>query len=554
MKHYGDITKLSGYELPVVDVITGGSPCQDLSVAGKRKGLKHSELGDEETTRSGLFMDQMRIVREMRERDRANGRTGVLVRPRFMVWENVDGCRTSPGGEHRGEDYAAVIEEIIRVAEPDADIHVRVPDGGWPNAGCYYAEDGAWSLAWRLVDAQYFGTPQRRVRVALLADFGGLAAPEILFDPQLERATEAGEPIEAVADTASGGCEVSAQSTRMQRDTQPGEPPREGTSARTEGGFGSAGKCLNGWDIQSKHIQPTDGIAESLYAGECRYGGGESYLLDVQDSTSYTLKIRGGVDIDSAGKRAGKGPLVQTELSGTLGVSQDQTLIQTGVNEEERDSCVMSAGFSFGQSAKARSLGYEIEKSPTIRGGEGGNQKPVVLAVDCRNGTEDPEINGTLQAKSNGGYNYNSNNVVRETATPYGICSFESNAFKSSNPHSAIYEADTSRTLDNNGGNPSCNQGGIAIVEKTACYPIEGNGARPSHFGKGYGNDGDPSFTLNHVEQHGVATYDARGNGDGNIACTLTGDHQDRVTDYTALVLENDSTGKQSEPCDSQGN
>ena len=411
-----------------------------------------------------------------------------------MVWENVEGAKTSPGGEHRGEDFAAVIEEIIRVAEPDADIHVCVPDGGWPNAGCYYAEDGAWSLAWRLVDAQYFGTPQRRVRVALLADFGGLAAPEILFDPQLERATEAGEPIEAVTDTHACGQKISAQSEGMQGYFEPGEPPGERTSARTEGGFGSA---------------------------------------------SYTLKIRGGVDIDSAGKRAGKGPLVQTEMSGTLDASYYKGC---GERQGVEREVVMSAGFSFGQSAKARSLGYEVEKAPTIRGGEGGNQKPVVLAVDCRNGTEDPDINGTLQAKSNGGWNYNSNNVVRETATPYGICSYESNAFKSSNPHSAIYKAETSRTLDNNGGNPSCNQGGIAVVEK--CWPIEGNGARPSHFGSGYGQDGDPSFTLNHVEQHGVATYDARGNGDGEVCCTLTGDHQDRVTDYTALVLENDPARK----------
>jgi hypothetical protein len=131
---------------------------------------------------------------------------------------------------------------------------------------------------------------------------------------------------------------------------------------------------------------------------------------------------------------------------------------------------------------------------------------------------------------------------VREDVTAYGICSYESNAFKSPNPHSAIYEADTSRTLYNNGGNPSCNQGGIAVVEK--CFPIEGNGSRPSHFGSGYGQDGDPSFTLNHVEQHGVATYDARGNGDGDVCCTLTGDHQDRVTDYTALVVENDPAGE----------
>ena len=188
-----------------------------------------------------------------------------------------------------------------------------------------------------------------------------------------------------------------------------------------------------------------------------------------------------------------------------------------------------------------------MEKSPTLRGGEGGNQKPVVLAftqnqrdeirdlndvsgslpaetgthqqtyiaaaVDCRNGTEDPNVNGTLQAKSNGGFSYNCNNVVRTEATPYGISAYDSNAMKSPNPHSGVYKAGTSRTLDNNGGNPACNQGGIAVVEK--CYPLEGNGARPSHFGSGYGQDGDPSFTLNHVEQHAVATYDARGNWDG---------------------------------------
>ena len=234
----------------------------------------------------------------------------------------------------------------------------------------------------------------------------------------------------------------------------------------------------------------------------------------------------------------------------------------------------MTAGFSFGQSAKARTLGYEMEKSPTLRGGEGGNQKPVVLAftqnqrdeirdlndvsgslpaetgthqqtyiaaaVDCRNGTEDPNVNGTLQAKSNGGFSYNCNNVVRTEATPYGISAYDSNAMKSPNPHSGVYKAGTSRTLDNNGGNPACNQGGIAVVEK--CYPLEGNGARPSHFGSGYGQDGDPSFTLNHVEQHAVATYDARGNGDGGTVCTLTGDHQDRVTDYTALVVEQHDT------------
>ena len=170
MIHLGDITKLNGAEIPVVDCITGGSPCQDLSVAGKRAGLKGE--------RSGLFMEQVRIVREMRERDRARGRTGYMVRPRYMVWENVPGAFSSA----KGEDFAAVVEEILKVCEPGASVSVRVPDRGWPKSGCYYADDGSWSIAWRVHDAQFWGVPQRRKRIALVADFGGLSAPEVLFE------------------------------------------------------------------------------------------------------------------------------------------------------------------------------------------------------------------------------------------------------------------------------------------------------------------------------------------------------------------------------------
>ena len=166
MKHYGDITKLNGAELPVVDVITGGSPCQDLSVAGKRAGL----AGE----RSGLFMDQIRIIKEMRERDRRTGRSGFLVRPRYMVWENVPGAFSSNGGE----DFRAVIEETARVADPNADIP-GPPGGKWPPCGAVVAD--GWSLAWRVHDAQFWGVPQRRKRLALVADFGGQSAPEILF-------------------------------------------------------------------------------------------------------------------------------------------------------------------------------------------------------------------------------------------------------------------------------------------------------------------------------------------------------------------------------------
>ena len=196
MKHFGDITKLSGYDLPIVDVITGGSPCQDLSVAGKRAGL--------DGERSGLFMEQIRIVREMRERDRTeNGRTGYLIRPRFMVWENVPGAFSS----NKGADFQAVLTEIIRIAEPNAPV-VPMPDKGkWSKSGCLYDSVGGWSVAWRVHDAQFWGVPQRRKRIALVADFGGLSAPEILFERKgMRRAPQQGsEAWETTSgDTADG--------------------------------------------------------------------------------------------------------------------------------------------------------------------------------------------------------------------------------------------------------------------------------------------------------------------------------------------------------------
>ena len=167
MLHLGDITKIDGHTAPVVDVIVGGSPCQDLSIAGKRAGL----AGE----RSGLFMEQIRIVKEMRATDaRVRNGTDEPIRPRYMVWENVPGAFSSNGGK----DFAAVIEETIRVIEPEAP-PVSVPAHGWPTAGCLMGK--YWSVAWRVLDAQFWGVPQRRRRIALVADFGGFTAPEILF-------------------------------------------------------------------------------------------------------------------------------------------------------------------------------------------------------------------------------------------------------------------------------------------------------------------------------------------------------------------------------------
>ena len=166
MINLGDITKISGYNAPAVDVVIGGSPCQDLSIAGKRAGL----AGE----RSGLYMEQIRIIKEMREHDQSNGRATEFIRPRYMVWENVPGAFSS----NHGKDFAAVLEEAVRVIEPEAP-HVPVPEKGWPTSGCLMGD--RWSVAWRVLDAQFWGVPQRRRRIALVADFGGHTAPEILF-------------------------------------------------------------------------------------------------------------------------------------------------------------------------------------------------------------------------------------------------------------------------------------------------------------------------------------------------------------------------------------
>lgn len=198
MLHLGDITKIHGGEAPVVDVVIGGSPCQDLSIAGKRAGLAGA--------RSGLYMEQIRIIKEMRARDMASGRTGEFVRPRYMVWENVPGAFSSNGGK----DFAAVLEEAIRVAEPEAP-DIEVSEKGWNTWGGYHDEvGGRWSVAWRVLDAQHWGVPQRRRRIALVADFGGDTAWEILFNRQSvsRHPAESGAPGEdpsAGAESGAGG-------------------------------------------------------------------------------------------------------------------------------------------------------------------------------------------------------------------------------------------------------------------------------------------------------------------------------------------------------------
>lgn len=340
MKNFGDITKIRGSEVPIVDIVTGGSPCQDLSVAGTRKGLQHSDLGDEETTRSGLFMEQIRVVKEMRnECFRQLQLRGAdvdfrLLKPRFLVWENVPGALSSPGKESKGKDFQAVLTEIVRIVRQNAP-DVPLPNGGrWSKSGCLMGigDNGQpFSIAWRVHDAQFWGVPQRRKRISLVADFGELSAPEILFERK----------------SVSGDFEQSEQKGQGTSDTV-------GT-----------------------------GVEES--------------------STAYTLKIRGGREIDSLGHRAGKGALVQKEKSGTLGVSQDQTLIQTG-------SCIGFDAYnqsSTGEVSKSlNSISTDSDHVPLVFKNEE-NVSCYRKTAHPRNpeegqGWEETEVNDTLNIFDNG--------------------------------------------------------------------------------------------------------------------------------------------------------
>ena len=239
MIHYGDIQKLSGADLPIVDIITGGSPCQDLSVAGKRAGL----AGE----RSGLFYDQVRIVKEMREHDRQqlHSRGSDVnrgLRPRYMVFENVPGALSS--GKPKGADFQIVLTEIVKIVKADADDVPLPKDGRWPKVGILYGvgDDGQpFSVAWRLHDAQHWGVPQRRKRLALLADFNGLTAGEILLDPQYRREAEDTES-DSSERNPRVGCrpEVQPQSESLQGNLGESGQEGEGVTADSERGTGES--------------------------------------------------------------------------------------------------------------------------------------------------------------------------------------------------------------------------------------------------------------------------------------------------------------------------
>lgn len=422
LKHLGDISTVNGADIEPVDIITFGSPCTDMSVAGKRAGLDGQQ--------SCLFYQAIRIVKEMR--CKTNGRY-----PRFIVWENVPGAFSS----NKGEDFRAVLEAVcdlkgegVSVPEP--------PKGKWANAGCIVAD--GFSLAWRVLDAQYWGVPQRRKRIYLVADFTGGSAGKILFESE-------------------GVSGYSAAGFRAWQGAAGGAADRVGTSGCV---------CLND------------------------QGGSR---MDVTEEKTSTLRA-----------------------------------------EAHHPPCVLeSAGFCTEHSAKARGIGYEEETAPTLRAGTvpaavalenhpadsrvklsednkvqtltsrmgtGGGNIPLIMDADTpktlkiRSGCEGGGKGALIQDDKSATLSCNNDQTVF-VPRAYGICSKDSNAMKSENPHSGFYEADTSRTLDRSGGNPSCNQGGIAVVA------VQGSmiGRKDENGPQGSGVNEDVSFTLNATDHHAVA-------------------------------------------------
>lgn len=381
MKHYGDVSAQNGANLPPVDIITFGSPCQDVSVAGKRSGL--------DGERSSLFYQAVRIVKEMR--CKTNGKY-----PRFVVWENVQGAFSS----NKGEDFRAVLSSLCKIKREDYAVP-ELPNGKWDNAGCIMAED--FSLAWRLFDAQYWGVPQRRKRIYLVADLDGGSAGKILFESE----------------------GVSGYTSQGFRSWQ-------GTAGSAEESVGASSLCLN--DQGGQRMDVTEDFTATLRAAS-------NHPPLVFENHSQDTRYKGPLDV------------AQT-VSSTYGM--------------------------------------------------GGNNQPFVLetpkTLKIRSGCEGGGKGALIQENKSATLSCNNDQTVFVPKC-YGICSKDSNSMKSDNPHSGFYEAETSRCLDANGGNPSCNQGGMAVVavQGSMIGRAEKNGPQGSGIGE------DVSFTLNTADRHAVA-------------------------------------------------
>ena len=426
VKHLGDISTVDGSKIEPVDIITFGSPCTDMSVAGKRAGLDGRQ--------SCLFYQAIRIVKEMR--CATDGKY-----PRFIVWENVPGAFSS----NKGEDFKAVLEAVCSVKGEGVSVP-GPPKGKWANAGNIVGD--GFSLAWRVLDAQFWGIPQRRKRIYLVTDFAGGSAGKILFESEGVSGYSA-EGFRAWQGAAGGAAEGAGTAGGVCLNDQGGQrmdvtddvtctlraeahhPPcvLESAGFCTEHsakarGIGyeeetsptlRAGTVPAAVALYENHSQDTryTGPLETAPTVNATYGmGGNNQPFVVEPDTPKTLKIRSGCE------GGGKGPIIQDDKSATLSCNNDQTVF---------------VPFSKGYRAHYKG------DAPTWKDGKVANTLNTFDVGESR-----------------------CNELVVQA---YGICSRDSNAMKSDNPHSGFYEAETSRTLDANGGNPGCNQGGIAVVE-----------------------------------------------------------------------------------------
>lgn len=463
MKHYGDISAMDGGRIEPVDIITFGSPCTDMSVAGKRAGLDGQQ--------SVLFYQAIRIIKEMR--CATNGRY-----PRYICWENVPGAFSS----NKGEDFKAVLDAVIGVVEPGAE--VPMPEKNrWPYADIYMG--GGWSVAYRTLDAQHWGVPQRRKRIYLVADFAGQSAGQILFESEgvsgysaegfrsWQRAAGGAAPCAGAAggvclnDQGGAYMDVSDEVAATLRAENHGHPPcvldaagfctEHSAQSRSIGYEEEKSPTLRAGVVPAavyeNHSQDTryTGPLDVAPTVSSTYGtGGNNQPFVVGEDCPKTLKIRSGCE------GGGKGALIQEDKSATLSCNNDQTLF-----------------VPFCKGARPHSK----EEAPHWKDGEVANTLNTFDVGEQR-----------------------CNELVVQA---YGICSDKSNSMLSNNPHSGVYEADTSRTLDANGGNPGCNQGGIAVVES---YAIQGSmiGRDEKNGPQGDGVNEDVSFTLNTVDRHAV--------------------------------------------------
>lgn len=341
MKHLGDITQINGAEIEPVDIITFGSPCQDLSVAGKREGLKGE--------RSGLFMDAVRIIREMRTATRGQC-------PRFAVWENVPGAFSS----NKGEDFRAVLSEI-------AETEIPMPRSGkWANAGMVRTERV--DIAWRVLDAQYWGVPQRRKRIFLVADFRGRCASEILFK----------------SESVSGNLAESRKAWQEAAATT-------GDGVEAAGGNSIIEPQLYDMTHAEEVIRPIEkGLAPTLNA---RMGTGGNQVPLVMQEVSRTLRAGAGAPKHEA--------------------DWESLVIEPQKNHADRHA----VAYGIDQQGGKGQANYGVDVMPPLCSDSHGTPHAVaynaVATVDCRNLCENEELSGTIQAKENGGYSLNYQNPVR---------------------------------------------------------------------------------------------------------------------------------------------